>query len=282
MNKKIWLLDLSNIAYRSLYGTKLKTKAGNPSGHVYGFVNTMKRINTLEYELVFALDEKPERKLRINPQYKANRHKKDFNPVPDVRRMARLLNGTSIWCKGEEADDVIASFVENNRNREITIVSSDADLFQLINRQNKTRQFNPGSSQFIDSEDLFKKYRLTKFDRVALWKALFGDSGDNVKPPLARLRKNDLIEAIERCNGTPGGFMRELELSGIAEKTFTKIKTATPFFEAGLRMNYGLVSLKRDVDYMQKKHNGNLLWLCELLRRFECNSLINEDLRRIT
>jgi len=286
MNDSKLVIDLSNIAYRSMYAVNLKTSDGKPSGHVVGFTNTMLALREKYWNsrFVFVLDSKPTRKIALYPEYKQTRKSAEYNPVGDIVRYVRLMNCDVVWCDGEEADDVMASYCENNDDKDITIVSSDSDLYQLIDKERGVRQLNPATNKYITSDDLYKKFNLEKFERVNLWKAMFGDSGDNVKPPIPRLTKKLLIPVIEACDGTVAGFFEELlgcngNFYVFPEKMYGKISDNN--FRSGLERNYELVTLKKDVDYLQKRYCGNLLWLCEVLRRFECRSLISEKIRRL-
>lgn len=274
------VFDLSNIAYRSLYAMSLKTSKDTPSGHVFACVNTLKSLRN-KYplaEFVFVLDSKPIRKMKLYPEYKLNRKKAEFNPTKDIHKLVRLTSCSVVWCDGEEADDIIASYCEANSDSNLVIVSSDSDLYQLINKDTGVRQLNPATGEYITSDDLYKKFGLTRFDRVNLWKAIFGDSGDNVKPPIPRLIKKDLISVINSCDGTIDGFFSRVNTQ-IQDRTYNKItaiESLDPF-----KLNYEIVTLDKNVNYSEKKYFGNLLWLCQMLKQFECNSLINGELRRL-
>ena len=279
-DNEIMLFDLSNIAYRSLYAMKMMTTTGKPNSHIFAFTNILKGIRSRHgmSRFVFVLDSKPTRKLNMYPEYKATRESAEYNPTSDIHRFVRLINCRVVWCDGEEADDVIASFCASNIGDSINIVSSDSDLYQLIDRRNGVRQLNPATNMFIGSDDLDKKFRLSRFDRVSLWKSLFGDSGDNIKPPVARLFKKDLIHIIEACDGTVDGFMECLRNSDVPDRTMRKINMCENFVDT-LKRNYSLISLVKSIDYSEKEYSGNILWLCQLLKSFECYSLIGHELR---
>jgi len=281
-DKTTYLIDLSNMAYRNMFGTRLKTKMGVPSGHVFGTVRNLLALKKTpnDCDIVFALDCKPQRKLELDPTYKANRARADgeYNPVPDIRKLVRYVRCKCVYNEQEEADDVIASYIANHVGTPITVVSSDADLYQLIDRDNGVRQYNPLDNSYITTDDLYRKFGLDQFKKVALWKALFGDSGDNVKPPIPRLKKADLIPAISECDGTVEGFMQKVD--GLFGASAMKIRDDVQF-RAKLQKNLELVGLKRDLDYVVEDHSGNPNFLSCFLRKFECESLINRELERI-
>lgn len=276
----MFLIDLSNLAYRGLYSTKLTTSNGLVSSHIFTSINIIKSLVRRDphAELVFALDCKPVRKLKLYPEYKANRikDKEKFNPIPDVERLVRLLRCTCVWCEGEEADDVIASYCDWNSEKSITIVSSDSDLSQLIG--SGVRQLDPSKKEYINRDRVFDKFGIDDYRKITLWKTIFGDSGDNIKPPIPRLKKSSIIPIIEASDGTVDGFLEEVRYS--EDKVANKIMSCGDFKERA-QLNYDLVSLRRNVDFLSKRYRGNLLWLCHMLSQFECNSLVNRELKEL-
>lgn len=280
-DKVTYLVDLSNMAYRNLYGMKLNTTEGSPSGHIFGTIRSLikMRTNPYKYSLVFALDYKPTRKIGLDPTYKANRKRDEeqFNPVPDIQKLVKYISCRCIWSPGEEADDVICSYIHKNPNENIIVVSSDADLYQLIER-GRVRQLNPMDGRIISSEELMDKFGLSSFDKVPLWKSIFGDSGDNVKPPIPRLRKKELVPYIEQSDGTIDGFWRQVLGSGDDKLV---VKFSPEEVRKRAELNFDLVKLKGDIQYQEKMYFGNRSWLTVFLRKFDCISLINGEMGRL-
>ena len=125
------------------------------------------------------------------PEYKANRPPppEDLRPqFPLIRDATRAFSLPCIEEQGLEADDLIASYARaaTERGWDVTIVSSDKDLMQLVGR---CRQADGGEA-CIDMLDTMKNQRIDvpevieKFgvppELVGDVLALMGDSVDNV------------------------------------------------------------------------------------------------------
>ena len=77
-----------------------------------------------------------------------------------------------------EADDIIAYLSTGPlRNFEKIIVSSDKDMYQLLDE--KTKIYSLHKKTFVTSESLFEEFRITSAN-FALAKCLCGDVSDNV------------------------------------------------------------------------------------------------------
>jgi len=295
----VYVIDLSNMAYRNFHGNKLNTSDGNPKGHVFGFMLEMIRLFQKNKKVVFAIDKTPNRKIEIYPEYKANRIRleDDYKPVPDLEQLVNFMNCSCIYAPDEEADDVIASFCNKYSDLNITIISGDADLYQLVD-ENRIKQYDPLKRKFVDKDDLFRKYKLKQYDKISLWKSMFGDAGDNIKPAMQRLLKAQLVPVIEHCNGTPDDFANEITrisalqfyygsnfiiadellntISVISKKTLRKISTIS--FWKNLKQNYDIVKLRGDIDFIEQKNIGDAEGLRSFLKKFECESLIDNVL----
>ena len=110
---------------------------------------------------------------------------------------------TSVICltgDGLEADDLVAGFVQiyANEENEITIVSSDKDLLQLLAYPNVTLM-DPNSGKPRDLSEWDNDAELFLFE-----KCLRGDPGDNVQSALPRIKKTRIRkaykDAFERAN----------------------------------------------------------------------------------
>jgi len=138
---------------------------------------------------VFACDSKYSKRREIYPEYKANRRKvqtpeekqdKDcyFKQVNTLRReILPELGFSNVFVqKGYEADDIIASIVQNNKKESIIIVSEDADLYQLL-RDNVSMLKKKG---FFTKKKFIEQYGITPAEWVEV-KTLAGCTTDNIK-----------------------------------------------------------------------------------------------------
>ena len=69
-----------------------------------------------------------------------------------------LLSIPSVMVPGVEADDIIAFICENIKNEQITIVSNDADLLQLIN--DRVQVYKPVTETVYDKKKFIEEYDL--------------------------------------------------------------------------------------------------------------------------
>lgn len=117
--------------------------------------------------------------------YKATRTRIPF-PWSETASVFLENNG---WCTlalpGVEADDAIAMIAaqENAQGRHVAILSSDCDLLQLVSETCSVYQFGKrGEDRFClrSSEWICEKYGIANAEQIAYWKALVGDSSDNL------------------------------------------------------------------------------------------------------
>jgi DNA polymerase-1 len=186
----LYLVDGSSYIFRAFHVLPgLTNKFGLNVGAVYGYTTMLwKLAGDLEKEdgpthLAVILDASESTfRNQMYDQYKANRPPPPPELVPQFPLIRDATRAFSIPCieeEGLEADDIIACYVKAARERgwDVTIVSSDKDLMQLI---------EPG----VDMLDTMRDRRIgtdqvvEKFDvppaKLGDVLALMGDSVDNI------------------------------------------------------------------------------------------------------
>ena len=118
----------------------------------------------------------------IYSDYKANRSEAPDDLAPQfeyIRKSVVAFNLPSVDLPNYEADDLIATYVEQilAKGAKVTIVSSDKDLMQLYRKD--VRIFDPMKNKFITSEDIVTKFGVGP-EKVIDVQSLAGDSSDNV------------------------------------------------------------------------------------------------------
>ncbi|MDY7096818.1 MAG: DNA polymerase I [Pseudomonadota bacterium] len=190
----LYLVDGSSYIFRAYHRLPpLTNPEGTPVGAVYGYTTMLwKLADDLDAaegptHLAVILD-KDSKSFRndIYPEYKANRPEppEDLRPqFPLIRDATRAFSLPCIEEQGLEADDLIASYAREAQRQgwNVTIVSSDKDLMQLVGEENGAR---------IDMLDTMKSARIyipeveEKFgvapELVGDVLALMGDSVDNI------------------------------------------------------------------------------------------------------
>ena len=118
----------------------------------------------------------------IYSDYKANRSEAPDDLAPQfeyIRKSVVAFNLPSVDLPNYEADDLIATYVEQilAKGAKVTIVSSDKDLMQLYRKD--VRIFDPMKNKFITPEDIVTKFGVGP-EKVIDVQSLAGDSSDNV------------------------------------------------------------------------------------------------------
>src|SRR5690242_18647713 len=118
----------------------------------------------------------------IYKEYKANRTETPEDLIPQfplIREAVKAFNLPCIEMEGYEADDLIATYADHAvaEGADVTIVSSDKDLMQLI--RDGIKMWDPMKNRPIGAAEVQEKFGVTP-DKVIDVQALCGDSTDNV------------------------------------------------------------------------------------------------------
>ena len=197
----LYLVDGSAYIFRAYHRLPpLTNPAGTPVGAVYGYTTMLwKLADDLDRadgptHLAVILD-KGSTSFRnaLYDQYKANRPPPPEDLVPQFPLIRDATRAFSLPCIEEddlEADDLIASYAREATRRgwDVTIVSSDKDLMQLVGRCAEPHDGVEGGcidmldtmkNQRIDIPEVVEKFGVPP-ELVGDVLALMGDSVDNV------------------------------------------------------------------------------------------------------
>ncbi|MEA1618553.1 DNA polymerase I [Erythrobacter sp. T5W1-R] len=190
----LYLVDGSSYIFRAYHRLPpLTDPEGTPVGAVYGYT-------TMLWKLAADLDEADGpthlavildasgKSFRndIYEHYKANRPEPPEDLVPQfplIRDATRAFSLPYIEVPGLEADDLIATYAREAQRMgwNVTIVSSDKDLMQLVGEENGARidMLDTMKNQRIYLEEVEEKFGVPP-ELVGDVLALMGDSVDNV------------------------------------------------------------------------------------------------------
>ena len=181
-----YLVDGSGFIFRAFHALPPMSRAdGTPTNAVFGFTNMLiKLIEDLRADhcaVIFDTSRKTFRS-EIYDQYKAQRPPAPEELVPQfdiIRQAVKAFNVASVEMHGFEADDLIATYATLARaaGAEVTIVSSDKDLMQLVGPD--VTMYDPMKNREIGGPEVMEKFGVAP-DRVIDVQALAGDSVDNV------------------------------------------------------------------------------------------------------
>ena len=189
-----YLIDGSGYIFRAYYALPPLTRKsdGLPTGAVSGFCSMLFKLledskskENLQKPSHFAVIFDSARKTfrnEIYSAYKANRTEAPDDLAPQfeyIRKSVSAFNLPSVELVNYEADDLIATYVEQilDAGAKVTIVSSDKDLMQLFKKN--VRIYDPMKNKFISEEDIKNKFGVVS-NKVIDVQSLAGDSSDNV------------------------------------------------------------------------------------------------------
>ncbi|MBU0686922.1 MAG: DNA polymerase I [Candidatus Margulisbacteria bacterium] len=188
--KKFILIDGSSLAYRAFYALPdtMKTASGIPTNAIYGFTAILMKIideNPDSIAISFDLKGKTFRHQEY-PEYKATRKPQPptlYEQLPLVKEISKALDIPVYEIEGYEADDVIGTLTTRAEKEgfDVEILTGDKDTLQLIS--NKTKVVTPkkgiSETEIFDEKKVEAKYGITP-DQIIDWKALRGDTSDNI------------------------------------------------------------------------------------------------------
>ena len=187
----LFLIDGSGFIFRAYFAgmasrrSQMTRSDGTPTNAVYIYTRMMlKLIEDTEADYVAVIFDKARKTFRndIYPEYKAHRPDPPEDLIPQfklVRDATEAMNVPAIQMENYEADDLIATYATQaaERGMDVTIVSSDKDLMQLVN--DRVSLWDGMKDQTIGAAEVFEKFGVGP-DKVIEVQALAGDSTDNV------------------------------------------------------------------------------------------------------
>jgi DNA polymerase-1 len=182
----VYLIDGSGFIFRAFYAVRPLTRPdGTPVNAVYGFTQMlMKILDDTDADHVAVIFDAARKTFRndIYPEYKAHRPPPPEELIPQfeiVHRAVEAFNVPAIDMRGYEADDIIATYARlaKEAGAEVTVVSSDKDLMQLVN--DKVTMFDAMKNVSIGAEQVKERFGVGP-EKVVEVQALAGDPTDNV------------------------------------------------------------------------------------------------------
>jgi len=183
------LVDSYAQIYRGFYAVRaLTNSAGAPSNAVFAFSKFISRLDAdsqgSDGAFIFDLGRSAYR-LSLAPDYKANRPPmpEDLrSQLPAIRELVSAYGWPIIEFEGFEADDLIAAIALASQEREVSIVSADKDLSQLIGGRISMLVPDSKDGGLIKRgvEEVKERFGVAP-ERIADLLALTGDSSDNIQ-----------------------------------------------------------------------------------------------------
>ncbi|MBN1445992.1 MAG: DNA polymerase I [Candidatus Omnitrophica bacterium] len=245
--KDIYLIDGSNLIYRSFYAIKdLRTSSGKLTNAIYGFTSTLLKIlkeRKPDYICVLFDLKAPTMRHDAFAGYKAQR-----KPMPDelveqlplIKKMSELLGIKQIGKEGYEADDLIATLAGKFRSGDsrIFIVTGDKDIMQILDEN--IFMLNPDGWKTFTVDDFREKYGLNPSAMPDII-GLAGDSSDNI-PGVYGIGEKTALKLLSEYKTLENLYENLLNIS--QEKTRMRLEEN----RENAFMSKELAILKKDAD----------------------------------
>lgn len=198
------------------------------------------------------------RREEIEADYKGNRDNETLAEAhvldDEIQAAIEALGGVNMFPYRMEADDVIAWLTHQMTGNNITVVTVDQDMLQLINEN--VDVYSPIKKVFINNDNFVEQTGVDKKNFLP-YKCLLGDKSDNI-PGLTRVGKKTALKMIE--NGL------EQELDGRPAEDRERYN-----------LNYKLM----DLSYGYKHHEGEVECYQEQFEKVGQSRLDKEEFKNI-
>ena len=178
------------------------------------------------------------------PGYKKNRdinwesmkeEETPFSQEEDIKRALDYMGIKYIYSKGTEADDYIASIALDYKDKGDVVISSfDSDFFQLIDDKISILRYRGKASVLWNKAKFYSEFGFSP-SFYSLYKAIVGDSADNIKGVKGMGKKR--TEAFIREYEEKGSYFESI-LPGSLKQKLNEEKDR-------IRLNLDLIKLKK-------------------------------------
>lgn len=255
--KKIFLCDGHNLAFRAFYGIRELTRSdGFPTNMIHGWVRSFWRLeDDFSPDEIWVFFDKggcPPRE-NILPQYKANRGSPPEGFSEQLEYVKELTGAMGYgWAEKEglEADDLIATKTMQLREEgtELTIVSSDKDLAQLVSPGVKQLLPPPTANprigwRTLDEQGVEEKFGVPP-SLILDYLSIIGDQSDNI-PGLSGVGPKTAVKWIKEF-----GDMEKL-ITNAGRLTPRRFCSVVYERREDLKRNLELIQLISDAEFSE-------------------------------
>lgn len=215
MLNRLLIIDSNALFHRSRSALtrsmgEMQTSYGVPTTGTYGFLNALfSVIEKYSFDSVVPVfDAGNNWRKKESDTYKSTRESAEIAHYADqnllIQDVLPALGFSPCGVSGYEADDVIATICRNApAYKEIFILTCDKDLLQLVNNKVKVILFSSAKKiTEVDIDGVRSIFGVFPPD-VKYFKALAGDSSDNVAG-IKGIGPKTAVKIIEECVPKPG------------------------------------------------------------------------------
>ena len=225
--RELFLIDGNSLVYRAFFALpeSIATSRGFPTNAIFGFASMLVKILT-EYgpkPTLVVWDAGMSGRLETYEEYKAGRRERPdllkeqwphFHPLVDA------FGYTNVRVEGYEADDVIATLARQAHAEDIdvTIVTGDRDLFQLIEDGVRVMATSRGitDTKMYDRQAVIDRYGIPP-ELVPDFVGLKGDTSDNI-PGVPGIGDKTASQLLQQWGDLEGVLANIDSISGAKRK----------------------------------------------------------------
>lgn len=282
--EKLLLIDGNSLIFRAYYATMgrpMTTSFGKSTNAVFGFANMIKKaMDSFKPDYVLVAFDTGEKTFRHKqyPAYKGTRKElaeELIQQFPICREFLDAYPLKRLEVVGYEADDIIGTFVKNNPDVTIEILSSDRDLLQLITDHASVILMKSGISEFdvMDEAALWQRYSLKPRQIIDL-KSLMGDASDNI-PGVKSVGEKTAVKLLTAYQTLDGVYAHLDEIKGKLHEKLVEHK-ADAYLSYELATIIQTVPVNLPMDYFKADFDAESL--SSFYRKYEMNAL-NQSLQ---
>ena len=274
MEKSLYIIDAYAHIFRSYYAIR-----NIDNNAIYGFTRILIKLFKdfkPEYAVCVFDVSKPTFRHEMYEAYKANRKKMPEDlamQIPKIKEIVDAFNMERLEIEGLEADDLIAtlSYKASNEGYKVYIVSSDKDLFQLVN--DNVYILDPKKDYKVYDSKGIEEFFGVSPDKVADVLALMGDASDNI-PGAKGIGEKTAKKLIKEF-----GSLEKLYNNLYMVKGKTKEKLEQSREDVFLSKKLVLLDIHRDINidlekFKVKQPDYDRLY--KIFKELKFNSLIKE------
>jgi DNA polymerase-1 len=248
--RELFLIDGNSLAYRAFFALpeEISTSDGRPTNAIFGFASMLVKILT-DYgpvPTVVVWDAGMSGRKEISADYKAQRSTRpDLLKLqwPHLRPLVEAFGYHNVSVEGFEADDVIATLVEQAKERGIPVmvVTGDRDAYQLVGDGVRIMTTSRGitDTKVYDRDGVIERYGIAP-ELIPDFIGLKGDTSDNI-PGVPGIGDKTAAELLQRFGDLENVLSHIEEISGAKRK-----QNLTEHADAA-RMSKLLATIVRDV-----------------------------------
>jgi DNA polymerase-1 len=277
---KLFLIDANGLLYRAFFALPpMFSDKGFPTNALYGFTTVLFKI-LKEYEpnyIAVAYDVKgPTFRHEIFKDYKFERPPMPDQLVPQIdvsKKICQALGISTIELEKFEADDIISYLAKKaaNQNFEVIIVTSDKDLFQLVD--DKIKILHPKNYEFYDSKKILEKIGVLPH-QIPDFLALVGDKSDGI-PGVAGIGEKTAANLLSKFKTIDDIYANLNDITPLKIKTSLENSKDTAFVGKKLATLQDVLPIDIDLSQLKLK-DININKLNALFKELQFTSLIGK------